>query len=45
MNIPDQLGVGLKGHRAPGFMIHGCAKPFQFSTNSTIENNWIGTID
>ena len=45
MNIPDQLGVGLKGHRAPGFVIHGCAKPFQFSANSTIENNWIGAID
>ena len=45
MNIPDQLGVGLEGDRAPGFVIHGCAKPFQFSANSTIEKDWIGAID
>jgi len=45
MNIPDQLRVCLKGHCAPGFVIHGCAKPFQFSANSTIENDWIGAID
>jgi hypothetical protein len=45
MNIPDQLRVGLEGHRAPGFVIHGCAKPFQFSANSTIENDWLFVVD
>jgi hypothetical protein len=45
MDIPNQLGVGLKSHRAPGFVIHGCAKPFQLGANPAIENDWLFAVD
>ena len=45
MDITNQLRVGLKRHRAPGFMIHGCAKAFKFGTNPSIQYDRTGSTD